>query len=138
MPIRNIEERRKYHREWKAKRRRAWLLENGPCKKCGSLEDLEVDHISPSDKISHNVWSWSWERRLAELAKCQVLCRQCHLEKTVLYRKENAKSQVHGTHEAYVLGCRCQECRSAHASSVRNWRYKTGRRSPRVRGIVAK
>lgn len=62
--------------------RKEWLQEHGPCVECNSWEDLELDHKDPSTKISHSVWSWSIERRLKELEKCQVLCRECHLNKT--------------------------------------------------------
>jgi 5-methylcytosine-specific restriction endonuclease McrA len=81
-----------YQQQWYADRRKAWFDANGPCVKCGSFERLEVDHIDESQKVNHRVWSWSEKRRSEELAKCQVLCYQCHLKKTVkflgkLYRK---------------------------------------------------
>lgn len=74
---------REYQRAWKAKRRMAWLIEHGPCKHCGSWEDLEVDHVDKELKSLpiENVWSMRAEVRRIELAKCQVLCRPCHLEK---------------------------------------------------------
>ena len=66
-----------------------WLLENGPCQKCGSWDNLEVDHIDPSTKdplvgypCPQSFWTWSPERRAVELAKCQVLCTNCHKIKT--------------------------------------------------------
>lgn len=62
--------------------RKKWFTENGPCKKCGSEESLELDHINPEEKVAHTVWSWTPMRRELELAKCQVLCRKCHREKT--------------------------------------------------------
>lgn len=63
-------------------RRLAWLKKNGPCTKCGSNKDLEVDHINPSTKIGHNFWSWSKPRRDAEAIKCQALCSVCHRKKS--------------------------------------------------------
>src|SRR5579863_7150610 len=63
-------------------RRLTWLQENGPCANCGSWTDLEVDHKDPEQKITHRVWSWKESRRLEELAKCQVLCYNCHKEKS--------------------------------------------------------
>ncbi len=63
-------------------RRAQWLLENGPCKRCGSNERLEVDHIDPSLKVHHKVWTWAPERRKVELDKCQPLCHDCHAAKT--------------------------------------------------------
>lgn len=63
-------------------KREAWLNEKGPCRHCGSGNNLEVDHINPKEKISHNVWTWSEKKRNFELQKCQVLCESCHKKKT--------------------------------------------------------
>ena len=73
---------REYHRRVKVERRAAWFAANGPCQQCGSWENLEVDHVDPTIKVSQNVWTWGEERRAAELAKCQVLCHGCHRTKT--------------------------------------------------------
>lgn len=80
-------EQRKYQREWIAKRRQKWIKENGPCNKCGTWDNLEVDHIDPQDKVNHRVWSWSDERRKEELKKCQVLCEECHKTKSIKDQK---------------------------------------------------
>ena len=110
-------------------KRRKWLAENGPCKKCSSVESLEVDHVDPATKIDHKVWSWSEQRRAAELKKCQVLCRKCHEEKTAEeFRK---KDRPHGTNTTYKSGCRCAECRAAAARHMNEWRWATGRRKKR-------
>jgi 5-methylcytosine-specific restriction endonuclease McrA len=63
-------------------RRREWFAKHGPCRRCGGRRYLELDHIDPATKVSHKVWQWRKERREAELAKCQVLCRVCHHFKT--------------------------------------------------------
>lgn len=105
MPIRDPEERRAYHREWKRKRREDWFA-GKKCVKCGSAEKLELDHIDRTTKVSHNIWSWTEERRLAEIAKCQVLCEQCHQAKTTSERI------AHGTLARYTNGCRCEPCRA--------------------------
>lgn len=74
---------KRYHRI-----RSAWLVEHGPCVKCGSWEVLEIDHIDPESKdprlrpSSANYWRWDKEVRDKELAKCQVLCKKCHRSKT--------------------------------------------------------
>ena len=114
-----IEHKRKRQREWAAARRQSWLDEHGPCIKCGSCSDLEIDHIDPTQKVNHRVFSWRKERRDAELAKCQVLCRLCHKEKT----KEDLKTcrvyptirHIHGTTTEYRRGCRCAPCVAAKA-----------------------
>ena len=78
-----LEEQRKYQREWLAKRRADWFAENGPCVDCGSWNELELDHVKPSQKVEHRIWSWKQSRRDAELAKCVVRCCPCHLAKSV-------------------------------------------------------
>jgi 5-methylcytosine-specific restriction endonuclease McrA len=109
----NKNQQREYQRQWIAKNRAKWISENGPCKKCGSSEKLEVDHRDPSSKINHNVWSWSEERRAVELKKCWVLCHKCHSQKTA---DERGRAE-HGTNSKYTgpSKCRCNECRTAHA-----------------------
>jgi hypothetical protein len=78
MGYKDKEKQRAYQREWMARRRQEWFDENGPCVWCGSEDDLEIDHIDPMIKENNSVWSWSEERRKAELAKCRVLCHDCH------------------------------------------------------------
>lgn len=72
---------RNYQREWIKKRRNSWFQDKC-CVKCKSTKNLELDHIDPYSKISNHIWSWSKERRIQELEKCQVLCYSCHKEKT--------------------------------------------------------
>lgn len=85
MPYKNRDDLRAYQRAWKAARRTAWMADK-KCATCGSTDRLEVDHIDPTQKVSHKIWSWRAERREAELAKCQVLCKRHHKAKS---RKEN-------------------------------------------------
>jgi 5-methylcytosine-specific restriction endonuclease McrA len=91
------DKRKQYaHNLARMQRRRAdWLTANGPCKKCGSWKDLEVDHVDPASKVSHRIWSWSDARRAIELAKCQVLCATCHNEKAQ-HNQEFANGEANG------------------------------------------
>lgn len=82
MGYKNRERQRRYVRYWYRLRRKQWFAANGPCKQCGSSENLELDHIDPAAKRHHTIWSWSEKRRTEELAKCQILCRVCHRAKT--------------------------------------------------------
>lgn len=82
MPYSDPEKQREYQRLWMAKRRADWIAEHGPCVDCGSYEDLQVDHVDASVKVTHRVWSWSKARRGVELAKCVVRCNPCHVAKT--------------------------------------------------------
>lgn len=92
-----------------AARRAEWFARfGGVCCKCGSDENLQVDHVDPSKKISHRVFSWCDEKREAELGKCQPLCQQCHINKTRAWYLENLP---HGNSGAYNKhGCRCEVC----------------------------
>jgi 5-methylcytosine-specific restriction endonuclease McrA len=83
MPYKDKEKQRAAQWQWMKRRRDAWFAEHGPCAKCKSFIDLELDHVDPKHKISHTVWSWADERRLAELSKCQALCKPCHKAKTL-------------------------------------------------------
>lgn len=131
-PMPTREKQRAYQRSWLRKRREAWLRVNGPCVKCGSDHEMEVDHIDPAGKVSHAVWSWSAERRRAELAKCQVLCAECHKAKTAAQRPR----AEHGTRSRYVAGCRCCECRAANNAYARGEYYQpsTARAPDSARG----
>lgn len=103
------------------RRRMAWLSENGPCQNCGSWEDLEVDHINGSEKVSHRIWSWSQERRETELAKCQALCAICHQEKSA----EECRQRTQNEHGGGVVGirrCKCDLCKARRAAYMRTRR----------------
>jgi hypothetical protein len=103
---------RKYKREWAA-RRRAEFMAGKSCVVCGTTESLEVDHIDPSQKVSHRIWTWAIPRRDAELAKCQILCTEHHKEKT----RADRPIPEHGTISRYgsIHKCRCDLCRKANA-----------------------
>ena len=112
MPLKG-EKKREYQRQWMAQRRAAYFADKA-CVKCGSTERLELDHIDPSAKATHAIWSWSKERQLEELAKCQVLCYSCHTEKTAAdKRKMFEKHPDHGTIARYKKDCRCEPCKEA-------------------------
>jgi 5-methylcytosine-specific restriction endonuclease McrA len=59
-------------------------LLGGKCVQCGSVEDLQMDHKDPSTKkysLNQLVFR-THETFLAEVAKCQLLCGDCHIEKS--------------------------------------------------------
>lgn len=64
--------------------------------------------------MSHKIWSWTAERRNAELAKCKVKCHRCHVRHHAAERRARIQ---HGTTSGYdILRCRCEKCR--HASRI--------------------
>tara|TARA_B100001939_G_C16916057_1_gene606944 strand:- start:856 stop:1296 length:441 start_codon:yes stop_codon:yes gene_type:complete len=86
----NIDKRREYDRNHKKKRYYETLSEckeklGGKCVKCGATERLEFDHIDPKNKsfcITSRLLMGDREKFQEELDKCQLLCYDCHLEKT--------------------------------------------------------
>ena len=93
----NIDERREYDRNrkqeksvYRKKRYYETLSESmeklgGKCVKCGATERLEFDHIDPKNKsfcITSRLLMGDREKFQEELDKCQLLCYNCHLEKT--------------------------------------------------------
>lgn len=81
---------------------------------------MEIDHVDPSLKITHRIWSWSVERRETELLKCEVRCSECHRRRT---REQHIKPLIHGTYNGYhKKRCRCMKCRRYHADEMRAWR----------------
>lgn len=119
------EEKRRYQREWCAKRRAEYFAGKS-CVICGSVDQLELDHIDRTTKVSNRIWSWSDVRRATELEKCQILCSMHHKEKT---RAENYKPLTHGDyHKGYGRGCRCDSCKACVAPHWREYRKSHPRR----------
>lgn len=92
MAFGSVETRRAYFRNRYNGLRQAWFKANGPCSHCGSWERLTVDHVDPASKEHPDnetrLWNWSKDRREAELAKCQVLCKECHDRKSARERRQ--------------------------------------------------
>ena len=120
--------RREYQRKRMLRRRADWIKEHGPCARCGSWDDLEVDHIDPKTKAYalSTIWGLALDNpiRLTELAKCQVLCHKCHIKKSIEERGQ--KPAVHGSLTMHWNGCRCVDCKSA---------YSLYRKQRRAKGI---
>lgn len=129
MPHKDKEQRRAYQRRYqreRARRLRAAYFADKVCAKCGSVENLELDHIDRAQKVSHVIWSWSEERRLQELAKCQPLCQACHKAKTATEKIQwQVKALTHGSQSSYRRGCRCDVCRHG-VSVIRKFQRKRG------------
>ena len=122
MGYKDKDKQRDYVRRWVAKRRAKSVEERGgKCERCSSTENLEFHHRLRSNKIDHKIWSWSQARRDEELAKCDLLCAECHKVETA--QERNYGQYVHGTLTCYQKGkCRCERCRAANAAYERNRR----------------
>lgn len=71
---------------WKERKKKAIDLMGGKCNRCGYCRNyaaLEFHHLDPSQKdFDFNVGRRkSWDKLIAELQKCVLLCSNCHKEK---------------------------------------------------------
>jgi len=112
------EKQREFQRLARARNRVAWFV-GKVCARCGRSERLQLDHKDPAQKVDHKVWSWSPERREAELAKCQPLCENCHKAKT-----RGEQLAPCGTRSAYDRGCRCEPCRKAKSLAMADYKSR--------------
>lgn len=116
------------HRNTFVKKRLAKSLAylGNKCAECGSVDDLEFDHVNPKNKVIevssaiHRDY-WSWTRLTVELDKCQLLCKKHHKEKS----KAAYGAQPCGTYWKYrKYKCRCQPCVEANSAQLKSWKSK--------------
>ncbi len=86
----------------------------GKCIKCGSNKKLEIDHIDRKDKRFSitRLLSHSKESVILETKKCQLLCKECHIQKTIIETGKKPAKGNHGTLSSYRY-CKCDLCRKA-------------------------
>jgi hypothetical protein len=124
---------KEYHREYYHLKRRKPMLDylGGKCVVCGTVENLEFDHIDPSLKsFSINVkMTLNNPEVKAELDKCQLLCKDHHRDKTAA---ENS-GFTHGTMYAWMKAkCTCDTCTQA------KWKWHDERNAKRRKGAPYK
>jgi len=121
---------RKYHlKRYRRLRNEAITFLGGKCVKCGSTEKLELDHINKDDKEIEvsKMLSVSLDRFWKEVKKCQLLCKGCHLDKTIVERGHKIAKGTHGTLSSYRY-CKCELCKKAH----RDWSIKYNKSHKRI------
>lgn len=115
---------RRYH-----KLRAEWISRlGGICVECGTSYNLEFDHIVAEDKefdIARILSSHSKAKIEYEMAKCQLLCKECHLEKSLL--EGDLPTVEHGAGVSGKRNCRCDLCRQKKSEYNRNYRAINGR-----------
>lgn len=70
---------------WRKRRSSAIIQLGGKCVNCGTTDNLEFDHKEAKDKaiaLSKNP-SMKEDKWQEELMKCQLLCKSCHLAKSL-------------------------------------------------------
>ena len=119
VPYKDRTQQRRAQREWVA-RRRAEFFADKECEVCGSASELRLHHRDPNAKASHRIWSWSPDRRDAEIAKCRIVCEPCHRRMHAEARLVEAQLRHPcGTYAAYKRGCKCDACRAANCDYQR-------------------
>src|SRR6478609_5852456 len=90
------------------------------CKVCETNRGLEFDHIDGSTKqrdISQML-DFSMTALVTELDKCQLLCKPCHMKKTIADR--GYAIAANGSTGMYTnRGCRCTKCTAANTAYYR-------------------
>ena len=68
----------------KVEERKKLLIEmlGGKCESCGTTKNLQFDHIDPTTKSFSIAKKYMCPIVFEEVKKCQLLCFNCHLEKT--------------------------------------------------------
>lgn len=111
----------------------AFAILGDKCVLCGSAESLEVDHIDPSTKLFDvsKMWGVKESTFLAELAKCQVLCKKCHVQKTIVDNGKIPHANRHG-HISMVRYCKpiCEECRVERNRIHSEWKRRKRNNMP--------
>lgn len=112
--------RRRYHQ----RRALAISLLGGSCANCGTTDRLEIDHIDRTAKKLDlaGLWSVAELRYMGELAKCQLLCHDCHKAKSSAER-----SVEHGGGVSGKRNCPCEPCRTRKREYQRA--YQASRRA---------
>lgn len=107
----------------------------GCCVRCGSVKNLEFDHIDASTKkfgIGAN-WSQSEDKIIAELKKCQLLCTECHKQKTKEAWDYNCNQVDHGTYWMYrKYKCRCELCVVANSVYIKESKLRAKQRKEKT------
>ena len=98
------------------RRKKLMMLLGGQCEHCGSRENLHFDHKDPKKKeFAISKMLDAPESVLTdEVNKCQLLCSDCHREKTREKWEFGSPESKHGTIWRYKkYKCRCNRCRQA-------------------------
>ncbi len=111
-----------FNRRYAREKDRCVSYLGGKCCQCGSVEKLEIHHKDKEQK-SFNPLSesdMSWQRRLEELNKCELLCMWCH-------KAAHGRVAKHGSAGMYRHhGCRCEVCLEYNRAESRKKRARGG------------
>lgn len=115
-------------------RRRAQIIEQlgSKCNRCGSTDNLEIDHRDARKKgfdIGKRLAGIAEAKLVEEVKKCQLLCRTCHEDKSIIDTGKVRAKGTHGTLSAFNH-CKCEQCKKAKADYMHDYYLK--RKAARV------
>jgi 5-methylcytosine-specific restriction endonuclease McrA len=112
---------KRYH----SRRKEAIVFLGNCCVLCGSTDELELDHINPENKAFSiaKLWGCKKQKFWDEIKKCQLLCKSCHIKKTLLEQDKLSAREKHGHISCYRY-CKCSLCRNAKNEYMREWKRK--------------
>lgn len=92
------------------------------CVVCGTVNNLEFDHIDPSTKLidisTAIAKHYAWIKLCEELDKCQLLCVDHHLEKT----SKQSRTYTHSYWMYRKYKCRCDVCIQANSEYLKKFK----------------
>lgn len=105
-------------RRYRQRRELAFKILGGKCVLCGSVDNLEIDHIERSYQIFNfsKTWNCAIKDFIEELAYCQLLCKPHHKEKS-----DKEQSVEHGEGLTGKRNCYCDLCRPLKQKYNREW-----------------
>lgn len=132
MPIKDKAGYNAYMRQYvqeRYARRRADVVRRlgGYCWECYETSGLDIDHIDPADKAEDWTLAGLSDAKVeVEIAKCQLLCADCHAFKSIVEQGKTPARGTHGTISAY-RHCgppKCEACREAKRVTQNAWRKR--------------
>lgn len=106
-------------RRYRQRRAMAFKILGGKCVVCGTVENLEIDHIERSHKIIEisKLWNCALNTFLDELKYCQLLCKEHHRIKSA-----NERSVGHGQGLTGKRNCYCNLCKPLKKKYMQEYR----------------
>ena len=120
-----------YMREYMANRyhqKRQEVIDRlgGRCTRCGSKDgNFHLDHKDKSKKTmrASDLHSVNDKRFKSEIKNLQILCEDCHREKTKEAWDYSTPKPSHGTYWFFrKYRCRCPACTKAYQAKQKEWR----------------
>jgi len=101
------------------------------CVKCGATDNLHFDHINPATKVAaigDLAIRNGFKRCYQEALKCQLLCKQCHIQKSI-----NNKDYIKGTAKYHILTWK--DGRTETVYSLDTWCKENGYHDGHLRAV---